>query len=60
MLCGICQTNPDVMKIQNLQFKQIHGIIIHCITVLYQKEDVVFFKPCIELLTNLSSLKVNI
>ena len=60
MLCGICRTNPDVIKIQALQSKQIAGVIIHCVTILYQKEDVEFLKPCMELLKNLSLLKVSL
>ena len=58
MLCGICHTNPDVIKMQILQSKQIAGVIIHCITVLHQREDVEFLKPLVELLTDLSSMKV--
>ena len=60
MLCGICRANPDVVQMQRLQSKQIHGIIIHCVTVFHQREDVEFLKPCVELLKNLSSMKVNL
>ena len=59
MLCGICRANPDVIKMQGLQSKQIHGIIIHCVTVFYQREGIEFLKPCVELLKSLSSMKVN-
>ena len=59
MLYGICRANPDVIKMQGLQSKQIHGIIIHCVTVFHQRESVDFLKPCVELLKSLSSLKVN-
>ena len=44
---------------RGLQSKQISGIIIHCVTVFHQREDVQFLKPCVELLKNLSSLKVS-
>ena len=60
MLCGICHTDPDVIKLRNLQSKQIHGIIIHCVTVFHQREGIEFLKPCVELLKSLSSMKVNI
>ena len=59
MLCGICRANPDVIKMQGLQSKQIHGIIIHCVTVIHQREGEEFLKPCVELLKSLSSMKVN-
>ena len=58
MLCGISHVSPDVIKTRGLQSKQIHGIIIHCITVFYQRESVEFLKPCVELLKSLSSMKV--
>lgn len=60
ILCGICRPNLDAIKMQGLQSKQISGVIIHCITVFYQKENVEFLKPCAELLKNLSSMKVNL
>ena len=59
MSCGICRPNPDAIKMQGLQSKQITGVIIHCVTVFHQREDVGFLKPCAELLKNLSSMKVN-
>ena len=59
MLGGICRVNPNVIKLQGLQPKQISGVIIHCVTVFYQREDIEFLKPCAELLKRLPSLKVN-
>ena len=59
LLDGICRVNPDVIKFQGLQPKQISGVIIHCVTVFYQREDIGFLKPCAELLKRLQSLKVN-
>ena len=59
MLCGICHVNPDKIKMESLQSKRILGVIIHCVTVFYQRKDVEFLKPCAELLKCLSSLKVN-
>ena len=58
MLHGICRVDSSVIKMQSLQSKQISGVIIHCVTVFYQREDVEFLKPCAELLKRLSSLKV--
>ena len=58
MLHGICRVDSSVIKMQSLQSKQISGVIIHCVTVFYQREDVEFLKPCAELLKCLSSLKV--
>ena len=44
---------------QALQPKQIFGVIIHCVTVFHQREDIEFLKPFAELLKRLSSMKVN-
>ena len=59
MLHGVCRTNPNVIKMRNLQPKQLSGIIIHCVIVFHQKGNMKFLNPCIELLKNLSSMKVN-
>ena len=58
LLGGICRVNPNVIKMQALQPKQMSGVIIHCVTVFYQREDIEFLKPCAELLKRLPSLKV--
>ena len=59
MLHGVCRTNPNVIKMRNLQPKQLSGIIIHCVIVFSQRKDLNFLNPCMELLKNLSSMKVN-
>ena len=59
MLHGVCRTNPDVIKMRNLQPKQLSGIIIHCVIVFQQRKDIKFLNPCMELLKSLSSMKVN-
>ena len=60
LLCGMCGIDPDVIKLQALQPKQMSGVIIHCVAVFHQREDIAFLKPCLELLRCLSSLKVNL
>jgi len=62
MLEGKCSDIIErrIIAVNAPHFKQIVGILVHCVSVLLQQKDVPLLKPLVELLLNPGLMKQKI